>query len=99
MRITSAFIFKQLSQILQPTRILWGESDKILGIGDANKFKRAIPQKIKEVFRLTNQVDIVMSPSFLNHQLRELQNLETIISNKLAGNLFYNIIIIFPPHD
>ncbi len=40
----SAFIFKQLSQILQPTLILWGDSDKILGIGDANKFKRAIPQ-------------------------------------------------------
>ena len=40
----SAFRFKQVSQILQPTLILWGDSDKILGIGDAKKFKRAISQ-------------------------------------------------------
>lgn len=32
----------KLSQIEQPTLILWGECDRILGIADANKFKRAI---------------------------------------------------------
>lgn len=32
----------RLSQIQQPTLILWGDSDKILGTGDAQKFKSAI---------------------------------------------------------
>ena len=39
----SAFRFKTLSQIVQSTLILWGDSDKILGTGDATRFKRAIP--------------------------------------------------------
>lgn len=32
----------KLAQIQQPTLILWGDSDKILGITDAEKFERAI---------------------------------------------------------
>jgi pimeloyl-ACP methyl ester carboxylesterase len=32
----------RLSQIQQPTLILWGDADKILGTGDAQKFKSAI---------------------------------------------------------
>jgi pimeloyl-ACP methyl ester carboxylesterase len=40
----SAFKFKSLSEIKQPTLILWGDSDKILGIKDAKRFKLAIPQ-------------------------------------------------------
>ncbi len=32
----------KLAQIDQPTLILWGDSDNILGTGDADKFKRAI---------------------------------------------------------
>jgi pimeloyl-ACP methyl ester carboxylesterase len=39
----SAFRFKTLSQIAQPTLILWGDSDKILGTKDAKRFKLAIP--------------------------------------------------------
>lgn len=39
----SAFRFKTLSQIVQPTLILWGDSDKILGTEDATKFQRVIP--------------------------------------------------------
>ncbi|MCC5631250.1 alpha/beta fold hydrolase [Nostoc sphaeroides] len=39
----SAFRFKKLSQIVQETLILWGDSDKILGTRDAMRFKRAIP--------------------------------------------------------
>ncbi len=39
----SAFRFKILSQITQPTLILWGDSDKILGTRDAKRFKLAIP--------------------------------------------------------
>ncbi|NJL60809.1 MAG: alpha/beta hydrolase [Methylacidiphilales bacterium] len=39
----SAFRFKQLMEIQQETLILWGDSDKILGIKDAAGFKRAIP--------------------------------------------------------
>lgn len=33
---------EKLSQIDQPTLILWGEDDRILGTADADKFKRAI---------------------------------------------------------
>jgi pimeloyl-ACP methyl ester carboxylesterase len=39
----SAFRFKNLANIQQPTLILWGDSDNILGIKDAPRFKRAIP--------------------------------------------------------
>ncbi|MBW4612697.1 MAG: alpha/beta hydrolase [Desmonostoc vinosum HA7617-LM4] len=39
-----AFRFKKLAEIVQPTLILWGDSDKILGIKDATRFHRAIPQ-------------------------------------------------------
>ncbi|MEA5625750.1 alpha/beta hydrolase [Nostoc sp. UHCC 0251] len=39
----SAFRFKKISQIMQQTLILWGDSDKILGTKDAMRFKRAIP--------------------------------------------------------
>ncbi|GAB1540213.1 alpha/beta fold hydrolase [Scytonema sp. NUACC21] len=39
----SAFRFKKLSKIVQPTLILWGDSDRILGTKDAQRFKLAIP--------------------------------------------------------
>ncbi len=39
----SAFRFKKLAEIVQSTLILWGDTDKILGIKDAEKFKIAIP--------------------------------------------------------
>ncbi|MDZ8139202.1 MAG: alpha/beta hydrolase [Nostoc sp. DedQUE04] len=39
----SAFRFTAISKIVQQTLILWGDSDKILGIKDAMRFKRAIP--------------------------------------------------------
>ncbi|BAZ00561.1 alpha/beta hydrolase fold protein [Tolypothrix tenuis PCC 7101] len=38
-----AFRFKKLAEIQQPTLILWGDSDKILGTKDAQRFKGAIP--------------------------------------------------------
>ena len=38
-----AFRFKQLGNISKPTLILWGDSDNILGIKDAPRFRRAIP--------------------------------------------------------
>lgn len=40
----SAFKLKRLAEIKQSTLILWGDSDRILGTGDAAKFKKAIPQ-------------------------------------------------------
>jgi pimeloyl-ACP methyl ester carboxylesterase len=39
----SAFKLEILSQIVQQTLILWGDSDKILGTRDATKFQKAIP--------------------------------------------------------
>jgi pimeloyl-ACP methyl ester carboxylesterase len=39
----SAYKLQQLGQIEQPTLILWGDSDKILGTKDAPKFNKAIP--------------------------------------------------------
>ncbi|WP_071190518.1 alpha/beta hydrolase [Trichormus sp. NMC-1] len=40
----SAFKLQQISQIEQPTLILWGDNDKIVGTGDAHKFAKTIPQ-------------------------------------------------------
>jgi pimeloyl-ACP methyl ester carboxylesterase len=40
----SAFKLPKLAQITQPTLILWGDSDQILGTGDAKKFNKIIPQ-------------------------------------------------------
>ncbi|WP_096608178.1 alpha/beta fold hydrolase [Calothrix sp. NIES-2100] len=37
-----AFKFKKIAEIMQPTLILWGDNDKILGTKDASRFKRAI---------------------------------------------------------
>jgi len=39
-----AFRPEQLSQITQPTLILWGDTDQILGTQDAEKFTQLIPQ-------------------------------------------------------
>jgi len=39
----SAFKVDKLAEIEQPTRILWGDSDRILGIKDAQRFRAAIP--------------------------------------------------------
>jgi pimeloyl-ACP methyl ester carboxylesterase len=39
----SAFKKQQLANILQPTLILWGDADEILGTRDAAKFQQAIP--------------------------------------------------------
>jgi pimeloyl-ACP methyl ester carboxylesterase len=39
----TAFKSEQLAQIQQPTQILWGDSDRILGIKDAQRFRAAIP--------------------------------------------------------
>ena len=38
-----AFKPKQLGKIRQPTLILWGDNDKILGIKDAPKLQSALP--------------------------------------------------------
>lgn len=37
------FLVDKIPQIRKPTLILWGDSDKILGTGDAEKFQQAIP--------------------------------------------------------
>ncbi|MBK1986505.1 alpha/beta hydrolase [Sphaerospermopsis aphanizomenoides BCCUSP55] len=39
----TAFKLKQLAEIRQQTLILWGDTDKILGTGDAKKLAKAIP--------------------------------------------------------
>ncbi|MCP6762920.1 MAG: alpha/beta hydrolase [Fischerella sp. CENA71] len=40
----TAFRFKKLGEIQSPTLILWGDSDRILGTKDAQRFNRAIPK-------------------------------------------------------
>lgn len=37
------FLSDKIAQITQPTLILWGDHDRILGTADANKFRAAIP--------------------------------------------------------
>jgi pimeloyl-ACP methyl ester carboxylesterase len=38
------FLANHIAQITQPTLILWGEGDRILGTADAKKFTAALPQ-------------------------------------------------------
>jgi pimeloyl-ACP methyl ester carboxylesterase len=38
------FLSQKIVQITQPTLILWGDADRILGIADAARFQAAIPQ-------------------------------------------------------
>lgn len=37
------FLSNKIAQVTQPTLILWGDSDNILGTADAEKFQQAIP--------------------------------------------------------
>jgi pimeloyl-ACP methyl ester carboxylesterase len=39
-----AFRWEQFAQIRQSTLILWGDADRILGIRDAQKFAKLIPE-------------------------------------------------------
>lgn len=38
------FLANKIAQITQPTLIIWGDRDRILGIADAEKFTAALPQ-------------------------------------------------------
>ncbi|GAA6621381.1 alpha/beta fold hydrolase [Scytonema sp. NUACC26] len=67
----SAFRFKTLSQIAQPTLILWGDSDKILGTRDAKRFKLAIPNSKLIWIKDCGHVPHVEQPQSVAHNILE----------------------------
>ncbi|MBF2063492.1 MAG: alpha/beta hydrolase [Calothrix sp. C42_A2020_038] len=70
----TAFRFKKLSQIHQPTLILWGDSDKILGTKDAPRFKRAIPNSKLIWIQDSGHVPHLEQPQITAQHLLEFRN-------------------------
>ena len=70
----SAFKFPQLAQIEQPTLILWGDSDKILGTGDAPKFAKAIPQSKLIWIKDCGHIPHLEQPQIVAQHILEFRN-------------------------
>src|SRR4028118_203182 len=76
-RRTGVIGFKRSKDLTSFKVLQWVSMAEIVvliqaGIIDLAGVVLCIPQQIEEVFRLTDQVDIVMATSFLNHQLSEV---------------------------
>lgn len=67
----SGFRFKKLAEIMQPTLILWGDSDRILGIKDANRFKLAIPNSKLIWIKDCGHVPHLEQPQISAHHILE----------------------------
>ncbi|NJM70136.1 MAG: alpha/beta hydrolase [Scytonema sp. RU_4_4] len=70
----SAFRFKKLAEIVQPTLILWGDSDKILGIRDAKRFKLAIPNSKLIWIKECGHVPHLEEPQITAQSILEFRN-------------------------
>ncbi len=64
----------KLDQIKQPTLILWGEYDRILGIADANKFKRAISHSKLIWIKECGHVPHLEQPQITTQHILEFTN-------------------------
>lgn len=69
----SAFKLKQLAEIVQPTLILWGDTDQILGTVDANKFKKAIPHSKLIWIQDSGHVPHLEQPQITAHHILEFR--------------------------
>lgn len=70
----SAFKLEQIAQIKQPTLILWGDADKILGTGDAQKFQKAIPQSRLIWIKESGHVPHLEQPQITAQHILEFRN-------------------------
>jgi len=70
----TAFRFKKLAEIVQPTLILWGDSDRILGITDANRFKLAIPNSKLIWIKDCGHVPHLEQPQITAQRILEFQD-------------------------
>jgi 4,5:9,10-diseco-3-hydroxy-5,9,17-trioxoandrosta-1(10),2-diene-4-oate hydrolase len=56
----------RLGEIACPTLIVWGDSDRMVPVGDADEFERAIPDARKVIFRDTGHVAMLERPARFN---------------------------------
>jgi pimeloyl-ACP methyl ester carboxylesterase len=56
----------RLGEIRCPTLIVWGESDRLVPVRDADEFERAIPGARKVIFRDTGHVAMIERPARFN---------------------------------
>lgn len=73
------FRFKKLSEIVQPTLILWGDSDKILGTEDAKRFKRAIPNSKLIWIKDCGHVPHLEQPQITAQHILEFQDVLQLV--------------------
>ncbi|HTL88078.1 MAG TPA: alpha/beta fold hydrolase [Leptolyngbya sp.] len=65
------FLSDRISQIPQPTLILWGDSDRIIGTQDANKFESAIAQSKLIWIEQCGHVPHLEKPEVTAHHILE----------------------------
>lgn len=65
---------EKLSQIEQPTLILWGDSDRILGTADAEKFNKAIPNSKLIWIQDCGHVPHLEKPQIIAQHILDLEN-------------------------
>lgn len=72
---------QQLTQLQTPTLILWGESDRILGTGDAVKFHQAIPDSQLVWIKQSGHVPHLEQPqTTANYMLEFIRGYTTVKS-------------------
>jgi pimeloyl-ACP methyl ester carboxylesterase len=59
----------RLSEIRSPTLIVWGESDSVVPVGDAEEYERLIPDSRKVVMEDTGHVPMAERPAVFNDLL------------------------------
>lgn len=61
----------ELDRITAPTLVIWGELDRLVGVGDAHRFARSIPGARKLILRETGHVAMIERPDWFNATVRE----------------------------
>ena len=64
-------IRERLPQIACPTLIVWGASDRLITVRDADVFAELIPNSRKVVFEDTGHVSMLERPAAFNALLRD----------------------------
>jgi pimeloyl-ACP methyl ester carboxylesterase len=62
---------ERLPEIACPTLIVWGESDRLVNVADADVFAELIPNSRKVIFKDTGHVSMLERPTAFNALLKE----------------------------
>jgi pimeloyl-ACP methyl ester carboxylesterase len=61
----------RLPEIACPTLIVWGDSDRLIAVGDADVFEELIPDSRKVIFEDTGHMAMLERPAAFNALLRD----------------------------